>query len=75
MPESIIAFMESTNFEDAVRKAILLGGDSDTMACIAGGVAQAFYKDVPAEISSAVTARLPEQFLAVIDEFSARYDL
>ncbi len=75
VPESIIAFMESANFEDAVRKAISLGGDSDTMACIAGGIAHAFYKDVPAEISSAVTARLPEQFLAVIGEFSARYDL
>ena len=42
VPESIIAFLESNNFEDAVRKAVSLGGDSDTMACIAGGIAHAF---------------------------------
>ncbi len=75
VPEAIIAFLDSSDYEETVRLAISLGGDADTLACIAGGIAQAFYKDVPAEISSAVTARLPEQFLAVIGEFSARYDL
>ena len=47
VPESILAFLESESFEDAVRKAISLGGDSDTMAAIAGGIAEAFYGGVP----------------------------
>ena len=47
VPEAIIAFLESNDYEDAVRKAVSLGGDSDTQACIAGGIAQAFYKKIP----------------------------
>src|SRR5206468_3846433 len=43
VPESIIAFLESKDFEDAVRKAISLGGDADTLACITGGISEAFY--------------------------------
>jgi len=73
VPQSIVAFLEAEDFEDAVRKAISLGGDSDTMACIAGGIAQAFYKEIPVEIITNVRARLPEEFLHVIDEFNAKY--
>jgi ADP-ribosylglycohydrolase len=73
VPESIIAFLESDSFEDAVRNAISLGGDSDTMACIAGGIAQAFYREVPGSIEAAVRERLPEEFLGVIDRFDAKY--
>jgi ADP-ribosylglycohydrolase len=73
VPESVIAFLESSSFEDAIRKAISLGGDSDTMACIAGGIAQAFYKEIPAYIIDGVRKRLPDEFLAVIDEFSRTY--
>ena len=47
VPESLIAFLESIDYESAVRNAISLGGDADTMACIAGGIAQAFYGSVP----------------------------
>ena len=43
VPEAIIAFLESTGFEDALRNAVSLGGDSDTLACITGGIAEAFY--------------------------------
>ena len=50
VPESIIAFLESTDFEDAIRLAISLGGDSDTMGCIAGGIAQAYYRKIPLKI-------------------------
>ena len=75
VPESIIAFLESRNFEDAVRKAISLGGDSDTIACIAGGIAQAFYKEIPGTIISNVRARLPEEFLLIIDKFSTRFSI
>ncbi len=43
MPEAIIAFFDSQSYEDAICNAISLGGDSDTLACIAGGIAEAFY--------------------------------
>jgi ADP-ribosylglycohydrolase len=73
VPESIIAFLEGENFEDTIRKGISLGGDSDTIACIAGGIAQAFYQDIPKEIISNVRKILPGLFLDIIDEFSERY--
>jgi ADP-ribosylglycohydrolase len=75
VPESIIAFLESSDFEDAVRKAVSLGGDSDTMACIAGGIAHAYYKDIGNEIIADVIERLPAEFLSIIDEFNKRYGL
>jgi ADP-ribosylglycohydrolase len=70
VPEAIISFLESKSYEDAVRKAISLGGDSDTIACIAGGIAQAYYREVPEPIVTGVKARLPEDFLEIIDEFN-----
>lgn len=73
VPESLQAFFESSDFEDAVRKAISLGGDTDTMACIAGGIAQAFYRKIPSRIVEEARKRLPEEFLAVVDEFNARF--
>ena len=59
VPEAIIAFLESTSFEDAVRNAISIGGDSDTIAAIAGGIAEAAY-GIPEEILETATARLDE---------------
>ena len=50
VPEAIIAFLESNSFEDAIRKAVSMGGDSDTLACITGGIAEAFYGDIPMEM-------------------------
>lgn len=47
IPEAIISFLEADSYEDAVRKAVSIGGDSDTIACIAGGIAQAYYKEIP----------------------------
>lgn len=72
VPESIIAFLESSSYVDAVKNAISLGGDADTMACIAGGIAQA-YKHIPADIISKVWEKLPTDFLAVIDRFTVEY--
>jgi ADP-ribosylglycohydrolase len=75
VPESIIAFLESTSYEDAVRKAISLGGDSDTMAAIAGSIAEAYYKVIPLHIIVEVRKRLPDEFLAIIDDFNTTYNL
>jgi ADP-ribosylglycohydrolase len=66
VPEAIIAFLESTDFESAVRNAIFLGGDADTQACIAGGIAEAFYGGVPAEIASEVQVRLEPEHVEVL---------
>ena len=73
VPESIIAFLESESVEDAIRKAISLGGDSDTMGCISGAIAQAYYKQIPEEIVKKVYSRLPEAFIPVIENFNRRF--
>ena len=57
VPEAIIAFLESTGFEDALRNAVSLGGDSDTLACITGGIAEAFY-GMPQELRAETLKRL-----------------
>jgi len=72
VPEAITAFLDSDDYEDAIRKAISLGGDSDTIACIAGGISQAFYKEIPAEIVAEVRKRLPLEFLERIDKFNKK---
>jgi ADP-ribosylglycohydrolase len=69
VPEAIIAFLDSDSFEDAVRKAVSLGGDSDTQACIAGAIAEAYYGGLPTEIEEETRKRLPLEMLMVIDEF------
>ena len=73
VPESIIAFLDSDSYEDAVRNAVSLGGDADTMACIAGAIAEAFYGGVPEEIARAVEERLPRDLLDITLEFCGRY--
>lgn len=73
VPEAIIAFLESDSYENAIRLAISIGGDSDTIACITGGIAQAFYGEIPAEIVAEARQRLPEEFLNIIDRFEARF--
>jgi ADP-ribosylglycohydrolase len=73
VPEAIIAFLESTDYEDAIRLAVSLGGDSDTLACITGGIAEAYYCGVPEPIASKVRSLLPGELLSVIDEFSEKY--
>ena len=68
VPEAITAFLEGDGFEDVIRTAVSLGGDCDTLTCIAGGMAEAFY-GVPAEIAAEGRKRLPEDMLAVLDRF------
>ncbi len=73
VPEAIIALLESNNFEDAIRKAISLGGDSDTLACITGGMAQALYGGVPDAICEKVYALLPEPLTNITRQFMNKY--
>jgi ADP-ribosylglycohydrolase len=73
VPQSIIAFLESTDYEDAVRNAISLGGDADTMACIAGAIAEAFYGGVPDHIQYQTLKRIDGRLKGVVDEFMDRY--
>ena len=73
VPQSIVAFLESTDYEDAVRNAIYLGGDADTMACIAGAIAEAYYGSVPEHIRRPVLERLDDRLLGVVNEFTETY--
>ena len=71
VPQAIIAFLESTDFEDAIRNSISLGGDADTQACITGSLAEAFYKDIPDEIASFVKWRIEDDLLTVMAQFNS----
>ncbi len=73
VPQAIVAFLESSDFESAVRLAVSLGGDCDTLACIAGGIAAAFYGGVPGHIREQTLARLDEPLFEVVAEFEGRY--
>jgi ADP-ribosylglycohydrolase len=72
-PEAIIAFLESTSYEDAIRNAISLGGDSDTLACITGGIAEAFYGDVPSEIRTKALECLAPDLRDITEQFCKKY--
>jgi ADP-ribosylglycohydrolase len=69
VPPAFIAFLDSDDYESAVRNAVSLGGDADTLACIAGSLAEAFYREIPAQIIEETRKRLPQEFLDIIDEF------
>jgi len=73
VPQAIIAFLESDSFEDAVRKAVSLGGDSDTIACITGGIAEAFYGGIPKDIEAKVLAKLDGNMVALINRYYSKY--
>ncbi|MGM0426673.1 MAG: ADP-ribosylglycohydrolase family protein [Thermodesulfobacteriota bacterium] len=73
VPEAVICFLESVSYEDAVRNAVSLGGDSDTLGCITGGMAEAFYGPVPDWIQRKVRTILPPDLLDIIDRFYAGF--
>jgi ADP-ribosylglycohydrolase len=73
VPEAIICFLESKSYEDTIRKAISLGGDADTQACIAGGIAEAFYNEIPSFIEEEVRRRLNPELIEIVDRFYAKY--
>lgn len=67
VPEAIVAFLESTDFEDAIKKAISLGGDADTLAAITGSIAEAYY-GIPDRLIKKVKTFLPKEFIDVLDK-------
>ena len=68
VPEAITAFLEGESFEDVIRTAVSLGGDCDTLTCIAGSMAEAFY-GVPEELKAECWKRLSEDLLEVLQRF------
>ena len=73
VPPAMVAFLESQDYEDAIRKAISLGGDADTLACITGGIAEAFYGRVPKPIAEQALDLLDERLRRVALDFCERY--
>jgi ADP-ribosylglycohydrolase len=73
VPEAIISFMEGENFEDAIRNAISLGGDSDTLACITGAIAEAYYGSIARLIAERVKAALTADLWSITAEFCRKY--
>jgi len=73
VPEGIIAFLDSTDYTSAVRKAVSLGGDSDTRAGSAGAIAEAYYKEIPTLIQIETENRLPDLLWKILEKFVKRY--
>ena len=73
VPEAIIAFLDGVDFEDTIRNAVSLGGDADTLACIAGGIAHAYYGGVPRDLGAAALRSLPHDLQIVWEGFRQRY--
>lgn len=73
VPPAIIAFLESTDYESAIRNAVSLGGDADTQACIAGGIAEAYYKEIPEHIKRFCDMRIDSSIKSVVKDFCQNY--
>jgi ADP-ribosylglycohydrolase len=73
VPEAIVAFLDSHSYEDALRNAISLGGDSDTLACITGGIAEAYYGEIPKVIRLKVREALPSPLWRITEQFCRLY--
>lgn len=72
VPQAIVCFLESDDFESAIRLAVSIGGDSDTIAAITGGIAEAFY-GIPSDIRDQALCYLPEEMIQVITRFEQMY--
>ena len=72
VPQAIISFLSSDDFEGAIRRAISIGGDSDTLACITGSIAEAYYKDIPEYMVSKAMSLLPVRFRKVLKMMGER---
>jgi len=75
VPQAIIAFLESNDFADALEKSISIGGDTDTIGCMAGAIAEAYYKHIPEELLIKTVALLPEEMKEVLKGFYNEVDV
>ena len=73
VPESIIAFLDGADFEDVIRTAVSIGGDSDTIAAMAGSIAEACY-GVPEELKAECYARLPDELREILTRWAVRME-
>ena len=73
VPQAIFTFLISENFEDSIRKAIYIGGDSDTLACINGSIAEAFYGGVPENIADEVYKRMDSRITIITNDFREKF--
>lgn len=74
VPEAICCFLYSESYEQTVREAVLLRGDTDTQACIAGGIAAAYW-GIPEDIADEAKNRLPQDLYVILSKFSKKYNL
>lgn len=74
VPQALVAFFSSTGFEDAIRNAVSIGGDSDTIAAIAGSIAEAHY-GIPADLREAAMQRLDAPLQQIVTEFESVYPI
>jgi len=75
VPQAIVSFLESNDFEDALRNAVSLGGDSDTIACMTGGIAEAFYKKIPNDIINFAKLRMDISIIGIIEKFNKQFNV
>jgi ADP-ribosylglycohydrolase len=73
VPEAIICFLEASSYEGTIRNAIALGGDADTLACMAGGIAEAFYKDIPVHLEQRLDL-LTDDLREIVEHFYEKYN-
>ena len=73
VPEAVLCFLESRDHEGAVRLAVSLGGDADTQAAIAGGIAEAYHGGVAPDVAAETRCRLPPDLRDVLDRFTGRF--
>lgn len=69
VPMAVVAFLESENYESAIRNAISYGSDSDTIACMAGAIAEAYYNNIPEHIKTFCLSKIPEEPKKLIEQF------
>jgi ADP-ribosylglycohydrolase len=75
VPQALAAFFDSVSYEDAIRNAVSLGGDADTLACITGGIAEAHYGGVPQDLAARAIGMLDARLVAIIEEFRKKFGL
>lgn len=73
VPQAIYSFLYSNDFESSIRDAIMMGGDSDTIAAMSGSIAHAYYKSIPEDIITETVSMLPDEILSVLCSFMVRY--